>query len=188
MEENEKTSIQLLPEKKFEEYSFSKKLTTWVISVGRIVIIVTELIAFSVFVGRIKLDRELTDLTDTLENQLIVLENAREFEEDFRDLQERLKIIKDLRQKQAPASQTVSLFSTLLPPEVELDGLTFQIDTNEAYLLAKTASVTGFAKAIHNLKNSPEIEDITLTSGRFSAKDGTYHFSLAIRFMKTREH
>jgi len=192
-EENEKTSIELLPEKKFEEYPFSKKLTTWIISVGRVVIIVTELIAFSVFIGRIKLDRELTDLTDALENQLVILENAKEFEEDFRDLQERLKIIKDLGQKQIPASQTVSLFSTLLPPEVELAGLTFQLsarggfeaDSGEAYLLAETDSTIGFAQAIYNLKNSPKIEKITLTSGRFSAKDGTYHFSLAIKFIKT---
>ncbi len=188
MEENEKSSIELLPEKKFEEYPFSKKLTTWIISVGRIVIIVTELIAFSVFVGRIKLDRELTNLTDALENQLVILENAKEFEKDFRDLQERLKIIKDLRQNQVPASQTVSLFSTLLPPEVELTGLTFQLsarggsDTNGAYLLAKTNSTTGFAQAVYNLKNSPKIEEVTLTSGRFSAKDSTYNFSLAIRF------
>lgn len=186
-ETNEEKSIELLPEKKFEEYPFSKKITTWVISVGRIVIIITELIAFSVFIGRIKLDRELTDLTDALENQLIILENAKEFEEDFRDLQERLKIIKDLRQQQAPANQTVSLFSTLLPPEVELTGLTFQLsarggsDTNEAYLLAKTNSTTGFAQAIHNFKNSPKIEEIALTSGRFSAKDSTYNFSLAIK-------
>ncbi len=188
MEENEKTSIELLPEKKLEEYPFSKKLTTWIISVGRVVIIVTELLAFSVFVGRIKLDRELTDLTDALENQLVILENAKGFEEDFRDLQGRLKVIKDLRQNQVPASQTVSLFSALLPPEVGLAGLTFQLGTNEAYLLAETDSTTGFAKAIYNLKNSPKIEEITLTSGRFSAKEGTYNFSLAIKFVKTLKH
>lgn len=185
MEENEKTSIQLLPEKKFEELPFSKKLTTWVISVGRIVIIVTELIAFSVFIGRIKLDRELTDLTDALENQLIVLENAQKFEKDFENLQERLKVIKDLRQAQVPASRTLSLFSDLLPQRVELTSLTFQPHANEAQLLAQTNSTTGFADAIYNLKNSSRIEEIALTSGRFNAEEGTYHFSLTLKFIKT---
>ena len=187
-EENEKTSIELLPEKKFEEYPFSKKLTTWVISVGRIVIIVTELIAFSVFIGRIKLDRELTDLTDALENQLIVLENAKEFEKDFEDLQERLKVIKDLRQGQILVSKTVSLFSTLLPQNVGLTDLTLlpaaENRSREARLLAQTASPTGFAQTIHNLKNSPQVEKIALTAGRFSAEEGTYHFSLEIEFIK----
>ncbi len=181
MEENERTSIELLPEEKFEEYTLGKKLTAWIISVGRIVIIVTELIAFSVFVGRIKLDRELTDLTNSLENQLIVLQNAADFEKDFRGLQERLKIIKDLRQEQAPTNQIFSLFLILLPEEVELTSLTLQPEVNESYLLAKTGSVTGFAQAIQNLKKSPKIEEIILTSGRFSAKDGEYHFSLAIK-------
>jgi len=154
MEENEKDSIQLLPEEKFEEYPLYKKLTTWIVSVGRVVIIVTELIAFSVFVGRIKLDRELTDLTDALENQIVVLQNAKEFEEEFRSLQTRLKIIKELRQEHLPASQSISLFTTLLPTDVELTGLTLQPSGGETFLLAKTSSPTAFAKAIHNLKKS----------------------------------
>jgi len=151
-----------------------------------VVIIVTELIAFSVFVGRIKLDRELTDLTDALENQLIVLQNAESFEKDFKDLQERLRIIKELRQKQVPAGETLALLSSLLPPEVELTGLTLKPQTNESYLLAKTGSATGFAKAINNLKSSQKIEEITLTSGRFSAKDNSYNFSLAIKYANNR--
>ena len=178
-QQNEKTSIQLLPEKKFEEYSFSKKLTTWVISVGRIVIIVTELIAFSVFIGRIKLDRQLTDLTDALENQLVILENVESFERDFRDLQQRLQTIKELRQNQVPTGETISFFISLLPQNVALTELALQ--PRETRLMAKTGSVTGFAQTIYRLKNSPRIEDIALTSGRFSSKDGMYHFSLAIK-------
>lgn len=184
-ENSEEKSIELLPPERFEEYPLGKKLTTWVIKVGRIIIIVTELIAFSVFVGRIKLDRELTDLTDALENQIVILKNVEDFERDFRDLQQRIEITKELRQKQVPASKTISLLSSLLPADVELTGLTLQPETGESYLLAKTGSATAFARAIQQLKNSPEIKEIALTSGRFDAKDGTYHFSLAIRFIKT---
>jgi Tfp pilus assembly protein PilN len=185
MEENEKTSIQLLPEKEFEEYPLSKQLTTWIIKVGRLIIIATELIAFSVFIGRIKLDRELTDLTDSLENQLTILENAQDFETDFRDLQERLEIIKDLRQKQIPTNQTLSFLFFLLPSGVELTDLTLQ--PGNAYLIAKTYSPLSFAQTINNLKNSPRIEKITLTSGRFSSKEGTYNFSLALKLDENNE-
>jgi len=179
MEENEKTSIQLLPEEKFEEYSLGKKLTTWVISVGRIVIIVTELIAFSVFVGRIKFDRQLTDLTDALENQLVILENVEGFERDFRDLQQRLQTIKELRQNRVPTGEIISFFISLLPQDVSLIELSLQ--PKETRLRAKTSSATGFAQTIYRLKNSPKIESTALTSGRFSSKDGMYHFSLAIK-------
>ncbi len=187
-EQSEKEAIELLPEKKFEEYPLAKKITAWVVSIGRVVIIITELIAFSVFVGRIKLDRQLTDLTDALENQLIILQNAQGFEGEFKDLQKRLEIIKELRREQVTTSQTTSLLSALLPQNVELTGLTIEPKAGESYLLAKTNSATGFARAINNLKSSPQIEDIALTSGRFSAKDGTYHFSLALKFMETRKH
>lgn len=179
-ESEKKESIQLLPEKKFEELPLTKKLTTWIINVGRVVIIVTELIAFSVFVGRIKLDRELTDLTDALENQLIILKNAEDFKRDFKDLQERLKIIKEPRESQIPTGKTISLLSPLLPKEVEITGLTLGKDKSS--LIVKTSSATAFAQTVYNLKSSPKIEEIALTSGRFDAEDGTYHFSLSIKF------
>jgi len=179
MEESEKTSIQLLPEKEFEEYPLSQQFTAWVIKVGRIVIIATELIAFAVFIGRIKLDRELTDLTDTLENQLAILQNAQDFENEFIDLQTRLKIIGELRQNQVAVSPTLSLFSTLLPADVELTDLALQSDA--ADLTAKTSSPLSFARTVNNLKNSLEVAEIALTSGRFQAKDNTYYFSLAIK-------
>lgn len=181
-EKSEKKTIELLPPEKFEEYTLSKKLTTWIINVGRIVIIATELIAFSVFVGRIKLDRDLTDLTDALENQVVILKNVESFERDFRDLQQRLQTIKELRESQVPTGKIISLLSSLLPQNVTLTGLTLNKD--ESYLIAKTSSATAFAQAIHRLKSSPRIKEIALTSGRFSAKDGLYHFSLAIKFVE----
>lgn len=180
-EQSEKTSIELLPKKEFEEYTLGKKLTTWVVNVGRVIIIGTELLAFSVFIGRIKLDRELTDLTSDLENQIVILENVAKFEQDFRNLQQQLLVIKDLRAGQTRTSETVSLISSLLPSDVVLTGLTLQPD--ESYLMAKTDSATSFAKTVLNLKNSPRIKEITLTSGRFDAKDGTYNFSLTIKFV-----
>ena len=185
-ESEEKKSIELLPEEKFEEYSLPKKLTTWIINIGRVIIIVTELIAFSVFVGRIKLDRELTDLTEALENQLVILDNAQEFETNFRDTQTRLTIIKELKQRQAPSTKILAFFSSTLPKAATLTGLTLQpnMDKNESYLMAKTDTVTGFARAVHQLKDSPQTKEIALTSGRFSAKDGVYRFSLAIRFVE----
>jgi len=179
--QSEQASIELLPPKKFEEYTLGKKLTTWIINVGRIIIIGTELIAFSVFVGRIKLDRDLTDLTSDLENQIVILENVAEFEQDFRDLQQQLQTIKTLREGQTRTSDTVSLVSSLLPPDVALTGLTLQ-PHGESYLMAKTSSATAFAHAIQKLKSSSKIGEIALTSGRFNAKDNTYHFSLTVKF------
>lgn len=185
--QSEQASIELLPPKKFEEYTLGKKLTTWIINVGRIIIIGTELLAFSVFVGRIKLDRDLTDLTSDLENQIVILENVAEFEEDFRDLQQQLNVIKTLREGQTRAGDTVSLVSSLLPQDVALTGLTLQPNQPEAgrgesYLMAKTGSATAFARAIQKLKSSSKIREIALTSGRFNAKDSTYHFSLTVKF------
>ncbi len=179
-EQSDKASIELLPEKKFEEYTLGKKLTTWIINVGRIIIIGTELLAFSVFVGRIKLDRDLTDLTSDLENQIVILENVAEFEQDFRDLQQQLRTIRNLREGQTQTSDAVSLISSLLPQDVALTGLT--LHTDESSLMAKTDSATAFAITIQQLKNSPKIREIALTSGRFDAKDNSYHFSLAVKF------
>lgn len=179
----DKRFIELLPKLSFEELTLSKKLATWVINIGRVIIIGTELLAFSVFVARIKLDRELTDLTEALENQQLILRNAHELEVSVRNAQQRLSSIRELRQRQKPAAKVLTFFSGKLPPNVIPTGLTLT-NPYEVSLSAKTNSALDFAQMVARLKESPKVEEITMTAGRFAAKDGLYHFSLSITLSK----
>lgn len=176
----DKKFIELLPKLSFEELALSKKLATWVINIGRVIIIGTELLAFSVFVARIKLDRELTDLTETLETQQLILKNASDLEVNVRRVQQKLSSLKELRQRQRPAAKVITFFSGKLPPNVILTDLTLE-RPQEVTLSANTNSALDFARMVTRLKESPRVEEVAMTAGRFAAKNSAYHFTLAIQ-------
>lgn len=178
MPEIPESSIELLPKTTFEEYPLGKKLVTWMANIGRVVIIFTELLAFAVFVSRLKLDRELTDLTDAIENKMVIVQNAQSLERDVKDLQSRLGVIKDLRRQQIPTAKVFSLLADALPTEVTLTGLTYEAD--QLFLMAGTPSAESFAQLIKNIREEVLVSEIQLTAGRFSAEDARYDFSLAL--------
>lgn len=176
----DKKFIELLPKLSFEELALSKQLATWIINIGRVIIIGTELLAFSVFVARIKLDRELTDLTETLESQQLILKNARDLEVNVRRVQQHLSSIEGLRQRQKPAAKVITFFSGKLPPNVILTDLTLK-RPREVTLSAKTNSAPDFARMVTRLKESSKVEEIAMTAGRFAAKNSVYQFTMSIK-------
>lgn len=89
---NESFSINLVKKNK----NFFDEFIKWTFSVGRVIIILTELIALSAFLYRFSLDRELIDLHDSIKNKKIIVENLKNNEEKFRNLQERLSLVATL--------------------------------------------------------------------------------------------
>lgn len=170
--------IELLPQKTFEEYPLSKKIITWMANVGRVVIIATELVAFSVFVGRLKLDRDLTDLTDSIENKIVIVQNAQGLEKKIKDLQQNLSTIKKLRRQQIPTAKVFALLTRTIPKDITLVGLTYEQD--QLFLTAKTPSAASFAGMVKTIKQVEQVSEVRLTAGRFVAKDEQYDFSLSL--------
>lgn len=177
---NLKESIELKPPIKFEELSVPQKVTTWIVNIGRVIIITTELLAFSVFVARIKLDRDLTDISDRLENQLAVLQNARDLEKEVRYYQNRITLIKKLRAEQSSAARIITFFVERIPAPIVLTGLS--LDPQGGFnLSAKTNSATDFARMITAFKKEDAVESLAMVAGRFDKEQGFYHFTLRIK-------
>lgn len=177
-EETKESSIELLPQKSFEEYPLSQKIIAWMANVGRIVIILTELLAFSVFASRLKLDRDLTDLTDAIENRLVIVQNAKDLEKNVKVLQLKLKVIGELRDQQVPTAKVFTLLARTIPKDITLVGLTFEKD--ELFLIAKTPSATSFSQMVSAIREVNQVSNVQLTAGRFSAREAQYNFSLSL--------
>lgn len=176
---NPEKSIQLLPGAGLAEQKFTENLARWVVDVGRVVIIATEIIAFVVFAYRIKLDRDLKDISRTLSDRLTVAEGAKDIEEKTADAQERLFRIKSLRERQKSAGRVISFAVKNFSPDVDITGLTYDYPHNTS-VSAKTNRALYFSQAVTKLKSGGEVEQITMTAGKFDAKDGLYHFSLVL--------
>ncbi|MBU4397602.1 hypothetical protein KKC08_05560 [Patescibacteria group bacterium] len=85
MPANFKREISLLP-KDQDNNSSTAKLIRWITTVGRVVIIFTELIVIAAFVSRFWLDRKNSDLSESIRQQKAILESTALFEVDYSTL------------------------------------------------------------------------------------------------------
>ncbi len=153
-----KTSIELLPQEEWQKGSLGK-LLKWVLTIGRHIVIVTELVVILAFLSRFKLDRDLSDLGESIKQKQMVVESSSEFEKRFRFLQQQLDAIENL--KKSRLETAITELASLLPVDVKLSE--FDIKNNQVSLTATSLSESGLATFLTNLKNSTRFENLTLT-------------------------
>lgn len=161
MAAQKKRDIDLLPREEWEKTPFGKFLK-WTLTVGRYIVIVTELIVILAFLSRFKLDRDLTDLHEEIKEKQAIVESVSDFEDEFRFLQKRLATIERLEKKQVVTGEVVEELSRLLPPDVALADLT--ITDKKINLTATALSEQGLALFLNNLKASPKFANLALTN------------------------
>lgn len=177
-----KSTIEFLPQEEWEKTSFGK-LLKWLLTIGRQIVIFTELIVILAFLSRFKLDRDLTDLYEQIENKQAVIQASAEFESDFRFLQTQLSTIQNLRNEQLEASQLLEEISQLTPIDVSFSDI--DVSDNQASFNATALSEAGLATFIKNLKQSPRFSDLTIDSLSLGTQEGVgISFSLASQITK----
>ena len=70
--------------------SFTDKFLSWALSAGRVIIILTEVIALSAFLYRFVLDRQLIDLHAKIRQEQAIIAFSKASEDKYRNLQDRL--------------------------------------------------------------------------------------------------
>src|SRR3990167_9181041 len=91
-----KKTINLLVLEGFEHSPVGKVLH-WLLSAGRTIVIFTELIVIISFLSRFWLDRTLTDLSEQNNNKRAQIEASRQFEENFKSVQQRLSLVNQIQ-------------------------------------------------------------------------------------------
>lgn len=164
-----KSTIEFVPQEEWEKTSFGKFLK-WVLTVGRYIIIVTELVVVVAFLSRFKLDRDLTDLNEKIKQQQAIINASSQFEKKFRFLQKRLSTIEGLRRTQLETGQVLTELANLIPINVSLSN--FVVAGKEVSLIATALSEEGLATFLKNLKNSPKFDKLTISSLKSETKTG----------------
>jgi len=164
-----KSKIEFLPQEDWEKTSFGKFLK-WLLTVGRYIVIFTELIVILAFLSRFKLDRDLTNLYEQIENKQAIIQSYADFEADFRFLQEQLTTIQALRQEQLQTKQLVEEIAALTPIDVYFSDLS--VTGDKASLTANALSEAGLATFINNLKRSDRFSNLEIGSLAIGTGEG----------------
>jgi len=164
-----KSQIEFLPQEDWEKTSFGKFLK-WLLTVGRYIVIFTELIVILAFLSRFKLDRDLTNLYEQIESKQALIQSYADFEADFRFLQKQLATIQGLRKKQLQTKLLMEEIAVLTPIDVYFSNLI--IAGNQASFTANALSEAGLATFINNLRGSPRFSNLEIDSLAFGTSKG----------------
>lgn len=156
----QKASIELLPQEEWQKGKLGK-LLKWTLTVGRHIVILTELVVILAFLSRFKLDRDLADLGKEIEQKQAIIEASADFEKEFRFLQKRLVSIESLRKDQIPAVEIVSELATLTPLNIQFSDL--EVNKEGTELTATSLTESGLATFLDKLKNSDRFKKLFLT-------------------------
>lgn len=179
--------VSLLPKEADNNSLFARTLR-WLTSVGRVIIIFTELIVIAAFLSRFWLDRKNSDLSETLRQQKAIIGSTKEFENEYLSLQNRLTTIKKFYSLSPRYADFFKSISQSLPPDVYLQSLSFERDDKNSQILVKSKLYSyqedSLVNFVTNASLNPDIHDVSVERIEKRTKDSKYYLDAVISFKK----
>jgi len=174
------SSVEFLPQEDWEKSSWGKFLK-WSLSIGRYIVVFTELIVVLALLSRFKLDRDLAELNEQIKQQQAILTASAQFEEEFRELQDKLEQADRLTVNQDKPTQLVQELGALVPVNVVLSNLSF--NNEKLSLSAEALDQNGLATLINALRDSEKFADVAVVKINSEEKEkATIDFDLSLTY------
>ena len=143
-----------------ENLNFVDRFISWALTIGRVVVIVTELIALTAFLYRFSLDRQLIDLHSKIKQEQAVVDYLKDYERTFRDIQNRLSLSYNFG---GIASDRIKLLNDVVsfaPQGMTFNTLSLQEDRIRMSVMAN--SVSAMSDFINHLKSYSKIASVNI--------------------------
>jgi Tfp pilus assembly protein PilN len=164
---SKKDTVNLLSRHDFQLTTWGK-VANWSLTIGRWIVVVTELIVILAFISRFKLDQDIINLEDEIAQKQAIIEASADQEEIFRNTQKRLSVLSSATAQDRQLKDTFTQINLSLPVDVVITSM--NISDNElsinAYSVAEQAtsraeqSISSFA---NNLRRSLYFDNVLLT-------------------------
>lgn len=168
---------------KGQDKGFFDKFINWALTVGRLVVILTELVALSAFLYRFSLDRRLIDLHDQVSQKQSIVKLLKQKEGTYRNIQGRLALASTLSKTGQEKNQIFSDILSLAPPDFIFNNIMVSQDTVK--IDASVKSVSSLANFIRDIRNYKETGSVSLDKIENKTAGTAIAVSLAVRLKKT---
>lgn len=157
--------------------SFEQIFFKWAVNIGRIIIVVTELIALSALLYRFVIDRQIIDLHEDIDREYAFLKSQENKEKEYRGIQGRLSYIKTIS---AESQEKVTFVNDLveLLKTGAFSATNIALKQSKINVDGKASSVFSLNTLIENLKTKEAVEAIAL--GDITSVDDGIEFTLNI--------
>ena len=190
MASKRKGSANLLPESA-DPGSLANRIALWVTTVGRLVIVFTELVVIGAFLSRFSLDRKNSDLSEVIRQQKAILESTKEFEGEYVLLANRLMFIdKFYVEGRFDVARSLASIGKSTLPGVSFEQMSartvgegknsqtvFDIDcfTYDEDLLVEYLT---------NLVRNPEVKSIEVKNISKEERESKYHLTMSVYWVE----
>jgi len=156
-----KKEISLLADQSFD-FTLLGRVVGWLTTIGRFIVIFTELVVIGAFISRFWLDRKNSDLSADLRQKRAILESASEFEDDFRAVQNQISRGKALAVGSEDLVSPLTTVAQKIPDDIIVDDYKFNTlsERQTVSLSILVYSESSLAQFINNIITDPSIESV----------------------------
>lgn len=150
------------------------------LTIGRVLIICTELVALGAFLYRFTLDQTLVGLHDTITQQEAVINLLRDNETKFRGVQDRLQTASILLTQSGELSTYLIDVESFAPSDMNIQNITAA--TDGIRVQATVQSVDSLTAFVNKLKAYPQVKSVSLDRIDNQTQFATIAFSVTALF------
>jgi Tfp pilus assembly protein PilN len=175
-------NIDLLSREDFAQRAVGRVLL-WILTVGRYIVIFTELIVIAGFITRVVLDRNLSSVNEVLVEQKAILASYQPVENRFRRVHQQLDSYSQMDADRLDVSKLLDDLIQTIPTNMQFESLTIDKNREAMDVTAVVLSPASFSVFLSKLQAMPELDDLILESVEIgSAQDPSIKFRLSVEF------
>ena len=180
-----KKELSLLPDAE-NPNSLSARAFKWLTTVGRWVIVLTELVVIVAFISRFWLDRKNSDLSEVIRQRQAILASTKGFENEFNSFQKRLAYIRNFYENQPNYDEKINFLVKSTPVDLTYKNISIKQDKKNSEIIINASLVAFNEKSIvdfiKNLKLNPNIETVNINNIEKKSNENNYSISVSVTF------
>ena len=142
------------------EATTTGRILAWVLTSFRVIIIFTEIIVVTAFFSRFWLDNQNTELDDQIRQKQEIIATSSNFENEFRNIQTRLRIFTDLTASTSMSSEILSAITSHIPSDTLLTSVRFNAEQTDVDGI--TPGEKNISQFMTNLESNDVFESVSL--------------------------
>jgi len=154
------------------------RILSFSLTIGRILVILTETVALGAFLFRFGLDRQLVDLHDRIKQEQAILTLLKNNETTYRNLQDRLGLEGNIVKSSDATTKLVSDISGFIPSDMNLILLSF--NPGNIRIEASLSSLISLSAFVKKLQAYSLVQRVSLDKLENRSSQGNITASLTI--------
>jgi hypothetical protein len=164
--------------------SFTQDFLKWSVNVGRVIIVLTEMIAMGALVYRFTIDRKIIDLHDEIKKAELFVKSQQAKENDYRSIQLRLENIKATEEETQTKIQIMNDILRSISAG-NFSSTNLSVNPNTININGVAFSIFPLSNFIESLKENPNVVSISLDE--LSSVNQGIQFKLTIELKQLKK-